>query len=217
MQLQNSFLVPASIDETWNILTDVERIAPCMPGATLDGVDGDNFSGSVKVKLGPIVMSYGGQARFVERHPEEYWALFEGSAKETKGAGTAAVQAKASLEAVAADSTRVDVVTDVTITGKAAQFGRGVMQDVAGRIVDQFAANLAELITSSSAPLPAAAGATSATAGGPPGAAAAPPRPRQDEAIDLMGTAGMPVLKRLAPIIIGAVVLGGIVWWVASR
>lgn len=216
MQLLNSFLVPASIDKTWDILTDVERIAPCMPGATLDGVDGDNFSGSVKVKLGPITMSYGGQARFVERHPEEYWALFEGSAKETKGAGTAAVQAKASLESVTADSTRVNVVTDVTITGKAAQFGRGVMQDVAGRIVDQFAANLGELITTSSAPEAAAAGAETAAAG-PSTTTAAPSRPRQDEAIDLMGTAGMPVLKRLAPIIIGAVVLGGIVWWVATR
>jgi carbon monoxide dehydrogenase subunit G len=136
MELQNSFTVPSDVDTAWQTLLDVERVAPCMPGATLESVDGDEMSGKVKVKLGPVSMTYGGKARFVSRDQDSYTAVIEGTGKETRGTGTATAQVTTKLVSESPDTTRVDVTTDLTITGKAAQFGRGVMQDVAGRIID---------------------------------------------------------------------------------
>ena len=150
MELQNSFTVPADIDTAWQQLLDVESVAPCMPGATLESVDGDDVTGNVKVKLGPVSMSYAGKATFIKKDEENHTAVLEGSGKEAKGGGTAKVLVTTTLVAEAPDRTRVDVTTDLTITGKAAQFGRGVMQDVAGRIIDQFAANLAASMTAPS-------------------------------------------------------------------
>lgn len=220
MELQNSFVVPADIDTAWKTLQDVEFLAPCVPGATLTKSDGENFEGNVKVKLGPVSMTYGGTARFVSRDEATHTAVIEGTGKETKGTGTAKGLVTAVLVAESPDRTRCDVVSELTITGKAAQFGRGVMQDVAGRIIDQFSANLAAQMTAAAAPAeePAvAADGTTAPAAAAPRATTPPPRPASDEAIDLLGTAGAPVLKRAIPAAIGAVVVIAIIIWAVRR
>lgn len=216
MDLQNSFVVPADIDTAWRTLLDVEAIAPCMPGATLESVDGDNFTGSVKVKLGPVNMTYGGKARFVEKDEANHRAVIEGTGKETRGSGTASALVTAQLIAEAPDRTRVEVATDLTVTGKPAQFGRGVMQDVAGRIIDQFSANLAAVIAASGAQA-AAASAAAAAGEAAPAPAAPTPLPQAAESIDLLGTAGAPVLKRLVPAALALVAVVGIIWLIARR
>lgn len=211
MDLQNSFVVPADIDTAWRTLLDVEAIAPCMPGATLETVDGDNFTGSVKVKLGPVNMTYGGKARFVEKDEANHRAVIEGTGKETRGSGTASALVTCQLIAESADRTRVEVNTDLTVTGKPAQFGRGVMQDVAGRIIDQFSANLASVIAASGAQAAAAASGSDQ----PPAAPA--PLPQAADSIDLLGTAGAPVLKRAIPAVLALVAIVGIIWLIARR
>ena len=219
MDLQNSFVVPSDIDTAWKQLQDVEGLAPCMPGATLTSHDGDDFTGSVKVKLGPVSMVFAGQARFVSKDEETHTVVIEGAGKETKGTGTAKGLVTAVLVQEAPDRTRVDVSTEITITGKAAQFGRGVMQDVAGRIIDQFSANLAAMMTAGGAEATAAAAATE---GGEAGTTTtAPPKPaalpHHEDSIDLLGTAGAPVLQRAIPVAIGLVVVIGVIVWIARR
>ena len=211
MDLQNSFVVPADIDTAWKTLLDVEAIAPCMPGATLDTVDGDTFTGSVKVKLGPVNMTYGGKARFVEKDEAQHRAVIEGTGKETRGSGTASALVTCQLVAETADRTRVEVTTDLTVTGKPAQFGRGVMQDVAGRIIDQFSANLASVIATRGARAEAEASGT------PQPPAAATPLPQAADSIDLLGTAGAPVLKRAIPAVLAVLAVIGIIWLIARR
>ena len=214
MELQNSFVVPTDIDTAWKSMQDVEGLAPCMPGATLESHDGDEFTGNVKVKLGPVSMVFGGVARFVSKDEATHTLVIEGSGKDSRGGGTAKGQVTAVLVAEAPDRTRVDVNTDLTITGKAAQFGRGVMQDVAGRIVDQFAGNLATLIAAGAA---AEAGTSEEAAEGGTTHAAPPPTVHADESIDLLGTAGAPVLKRAIPVVIGVLVVVGVVVLIARR
>ena len=219
MDLQNSFVVPSDIDTAWKQLQDVEGLAPCMPGATLTSHDGDDFTGSVKVKLGPVSMVFAGQARFVSKDEATHTVVIEGAGKETKGTGTAKGLVTAVLVQEAPDRTRVDVNTEITITGKAAQFGRGVMQDVAGRIIDQFSANLAAMMTAGGAEATAAAAA--ATAGAAAGTTTAPPKPvelpHHEDSIDLLGTAGAPVLRRAIPVAIGLAVVIGVIVWIARR
>jgi len=211
MDLQNSFVVPADIDTAWRTLLDVEAIAPCMPGATLETVDGDAFTGSVKVKLGPVNMTYGGKARFVEKDEANHRAVIEGTGKETRGSGTASAHVTCQLIAESPDRTRVEVATDLTVTGKPAQFGRGVMQDVAGRIIDQFSANLASVIAASGAR------ATAEASGEPAPESAPTPLPQAADSIDLLGTAGAPVLKRVIPAVAIIAALVGIIWLIARR
>ncbi len=211
MDLQNSFVVPADIDTAWQTLLDVEAIAPCMPGATLESVDGDAFTGSVKVKLGPVNMTYGGKARFVEKDQAQHRAVIEGTGKETRGSGTASALVTCQLIAESADRTRVEVNTDLTVTGKPAQFGRGVMQDVAGRIIDQFSANLESVIAARGARAEAAA------TGAPQPAAAPVAMPQAADSIDLLGTAGAPVLKRALPAVAILAAIVGIIWLIARR
>jgi carbon monoxide dehydrogenase subunit G len=233
MELQNSFVVPSDIETAWETLQNVEGLAPCVPGATLESSDGQNFTGSVKVKLGPVAMTYGGQAHFVNLDKENWTAVIEGSGKETKGTGTAKGLVTAKLTAEAPDRTRVDVNTDLQITGKAAQFGRGVIQDVAGRIIDQFSNNLAATMTASGAVAAAAAAeaaakvaeesgdAASAEAAAKAKAeaeeaaklAAAAPKVQAEDSIDLLGTAGAPVAKRAVPTVIVLALVAFLVWF----
>lgn len=223
MDLQNSFVVPADIDTAWKTLQDVEGLAPCMPGATLTSHDGDDMTGNVKVKLGPVAMTFAGQARFVSKDEATHTMVIEGSGKETKGTGTAKGTVTAVLVEEAPDRTRVDINTEFSITGKAAQFGRGVMQDVAGRIIDQFSANLAATMTADAAGAAAAdAGAAEGTTegGASTSAGAAKPAaalPHHEDSIDLLGTAGAPVLQRAIPVAIAAVVIVGVIVWLARR
>ena len=142
MQLENSFTVPVPVDEAWRVLLDIERIAPCMPGAALDSVDGDDFTGRVKVKLGPINLTYQGKASFIEKDETAHKAVIDARGKDQRGNGTAAAVVTAKLKAEGA-ITRVDVLTDLNITGRPAQFGRGVMTDVGNKLLGQFADKLA--------------------------------------------------------------------------
>ena len=142
MQLENSFTVPVPVDEAWRVLLDIERIAPCMPGAALDTVDGDDFTGRVKVKLGPINLTYQGKASFIEKDEAAHRAVIDARGKDQRGNGTAAAVVTAKL-AAEGSITRVDVLTDLNITGRPAQFGRGVMTDVGNKLLGQFADKLA--------------------------------------------------------------------------
>ncbi len=164
MQLTNEFDVPRPLDEAWAVLTDVERIAPCMPGAQLTEVDGDTYHGTVKVKVGPVVAQYAGQARFLEKDAENHRAVLEAKGKEKSGRGLANAKVTAQL-AGQADSTHVTVLTDLTISGPLAQFGRGAIAEVSTKLLKQFVTNLRETVLE--APSEAAA-APSGAAGTPP-------------------------------------------------
>src|SRR5215831_1278455 len=145
MELEHSFTVPLSEERAWEVLLDVERVAPCMPGATLDSVDGDVISGRIKVKVGPIAMTYAGTARFTERDPSAHVITLEASGKETRGAGTASAKVRSMLEG-RDGQTHVVVHTTLNVTGRPAQFGRGVMADVGGKLIGIFASNLADML-----------------------------------------------------------------------
>jgi carbon monoxide dehydrogenase subunit G len=179
MQLENEFTVPAPVSEVWKTLLDVERIAPCMPGATVDRVEGDEVAGRVRVKVGPITASYAGTARFVTKDEAAHRFVLEASGRETRGGGTASatVETRMSEEG---SVTRVTVVTALEVTGKQAQFGRGVMADVAAKLTDQFAACLAEKIRGPAAATSGPAGGT--LAGTPAEAPAVAPAPAEERA-----------------------------------
>ena len=142
MQLEHSFRVPVEVEQAWQVLLDIERIGPCLPGAVIDSVDGDDFTGTVKVKVGPINLTYKGKASFVEKDPAAHRAVIDARGKDARGAGTAAAKVTATLRQDG-DGTAVDVLTDLDITGKPAQFGRGVMADVGNKLLGQFADCLA--------------------------------------------------------------------------
>src|ERR1700710_2687946 len=160
MKLENSFTVPVPVDQAWQVLQDVERIAPCMPGATLDSVDGDSFTGRGKGEVGPIMLTYSGKATSADKDETAHSMLIQASGKETRGSGTANATVEARMES-AGDSTKVHLTTDLAVTGKPAQFGRGVMADVSGKLINQFANCLAQEVQSGSL----AAGGADAEAG----------------------------------------------------
>ena len=217
MELNNDFEVAAPIDRVWDVLTDVERIAPCLPGAQLQEVEGDEFRGVVKVKVGPITAQYKGAASFVERDDVGHRAVLRAEGRDTRGAGNAAADITAQLEAVDG-GTRVTVTTDLTVTGKVAQFGRGVMADVSRKLMGQFADNLSDLMAASSdeadADVAIDDAAAEAPADGAEAGATADEAPAvrvvdapEVEAIDLLGAAGAPVLKRLVPTLLAVAVV----------
>jgi carbon monoxide dehydrogenase subunit G len=222
MQLEHQFGVPVPVAQAWDVLLDVERIAPCMPGATVDSFDGETIEGKVKVKVGPIQVTYSGTARFTDKDEASRRAVIEASAKEVRGSGTATATITAQLQDEGGSSTNVTVTTDLAITGKPAQFGRGVMEEVGNKLLGRFADCLADTLGGGDATEPSsqvtaaaespAAGVAAATVGTPTPAARPSPaptplrRPVENEAIDLLDTAGMPVLKRLAPVAVGLVV-----------
>lgn len=208
MELQHSFSVPVDVDRAWAVLVDIEQVAPCMPGAALDTVDGDEFTGSVKVRLGPIGITYKGKARFVEKDEVAHRAVIDAQGKDARGNGTASATVTATLHPQD-DGTRVEVNTDLAITGKPAQFGRGVMVDVGNKLIGQFADCLAGKLAKPAGPAADGPAAVAAAAvSGPPPAASQPDTPQTSpEAppeevapIDLVASAGPAVLKRLAPV-----------------
>jgi carbon monoxide dehydrogenase subunit G len=175
MRLEHGFTVPVPVERAWEVLLDLPRIAPCMPGATLTGVDGDTFTGTVKVKLGPIALTYQGKGRFVERDEAARRVVIEAGGKDTRSAGTAAATVTAVL-AGAGDTTRVDVTTDLTVTGRPAQFGRGMIADVGAKLIGQFADCVASTLTAAPPePIPAPAQAPAAQGAEPAAAAQSPP------------------------------------------
>lgn len=145
MELEHSFTVPVPKERAWDVLLDVERVAPCMPGATLDSVDGDEIRGKIKVKVGPISMTYVGTAQIVERDEKAGIVRLDASGKETRGAGTASASVRSLLED-RGQETHVTVLTTLNVTGKPAQFGRGVLNEVGGKLLGIFASNLAAML-----------------------------------------------------------------------
>ena len=244
MELSNEFVVPVAVDEAWVLLTDVERIAPCMPGAELQEIDGAEYRGVVKVKVGPITAQYKGKATFVEKDDAGHRAVLRAEGRDTRGQGNANATITATL-VPEGSGTKVTVVTDLAITGRAAQFGRGVMADVSTKLLGQFVSCLENNVLGAAAPAEvgasregaaASAGGAPAPSGGPvtrePGgasdaalvgapsgtngsksepAATVSSGPRQvtskpAEPVDLLGTAGSPVVKRLLPAVVGALI-----------
>ena len=145
MELINTFDVSVPVDTAWAVLTDVERIAPCLPGAQLQEIEGDEYRGIVKVKVGPITAQYKGKATFIEKDDVNHKAVLDASGRDTRGQGNASATITAQLEPNG-DGTTVTVTTDLTVTGKVAQFGRGVLADVSAKLLTQFVDNLEQTV-----------------------------------------------------------------------
>ena len=141
MELVHEFTVAVPVEQAWDVLTDVARIAPCMPGAELTEVDGGTYHGQVKIKVGPITAQYKGTASFTEKDEAARRVVLKASGRDTRGQGTAAATVTAAM-AEEAGATTVSIVTDLSVSGRVAQFGRGVMGDVSARLLDQFVRNL---------------------------------------------------------------------------
>jgi carbon monoxide dehydrogenase subunit G len=204
MQLEHRLSVPAPIDVVWPALLDPERVAPCVPGATLTGVDGDSFTGTVKVKVGPITLLYKGTGEFTEKDEQARRAVLKAAAKDTRGNGT--VNATVTLTLTEeGDRTTGVVATDLSITGKPAQFGRGMIADVGGKIIEQFSACLSEKLAVAVAEPEAEPPAVEAT---------------ETEPLDLVRYARHSALKRVGPVIAAAMlvlVIGAVVRRLRSR
>jgi carbon monoxide dehydrogenase subunit G len=220
MKLENEFTVPAPVERAWEIMLDLERVAPCLPGATIDGVDGDEHAGTMTIKIGPITARYRGTVRIEAADADAHRAVMRAKASDQRGQGTASATITATMETVPG-GTRVHVETDLKVTGPAAQFGRGVMQEVSAKLMGRFAECLAAEMAQGaqaglSGPAPTAQPVATGTAGivlppGPAGDAAEAaararagaangPRPRPTEdVLDLGAVSRNAVLKRTAP------------------
>jgi len=206
VELNNDFEVNAPIEKAWAVLTDVEKIAPCLPGAQLQEIEGEEYRGIVKVKVGPITAQYKGAATFVEKDDANHRAVLKAEGRDTRGAGNASAMITAHLQPVG-DRTKVSVSTDLTVTGKVAQFGRGVMADVSAKLMTQFADNLEQLMETeptSAAKVNDTVAAPAATAANAPSSGVRKIDSADVAPVDIVATAGSPVLKRLAPVL-GAV------------
>jgi uncharacterized protein len=210
MELDHSFTVPVPPDQAWDVLLDVQRIAPCMPGATVDTVDGDDVAGRLKVKVGPVALTYKGTATFKDRDSSDRSLLVEASGKELRGAGTASATVRAALQPDnEPDATLVTLHTTLSVTGRPAQFGRGVIAEVGSRLIDKFADNLAQQLSGEadraavSGGTPASDGAavsagTAAAESAPVETASVPaPSPSSD---DTAAATTIPPAPRLAPV-----------------
>ncbi|MDP4506472.1 SRPBCC family protein [Nonomuraea turcica] len=225
MRFEHEFTVPVPIEQAWAVLLDVERVAPCLPGATLDIFEGDEFTGRLKVKVGPIMVTYRGTAKFEDVDKDSHTLTIQASGKEARGSGTASATVKARM-APHEGATAVTVETTFNVTGRPAQFGRGVMAEVGAKLIDKFAENLAALLSE-----PTVEPAQTQAAQEEERHLSAVPTPDEDvrpagtlrtsrtpdeEALDLLEIAGQPVLKRLAPVaaaIVGLLIIA----WVIRR
>ncbi len=232
IELDNSFTVPVPPEHAWDVLLDVERIAPCMPGASVTSVDGDEIAGQVKVKLGPLSLSYKGTAKFTQKDQDNHTIAIEASGKETRGAGTASATVHAGLKPTDTEgATLVSIHTSLNVTGRPAQFGRSLLPEVSGKLIAQFADNLHALIAADGAAPTGAAPAADSTAA-PSGEAAAAAAvgvteatetaspvtvrtptepsvilPQQEDSLNLIKLVGFPILKRVVPMVAGAALL----------
>ncbi|MFI6354058.1 SRPBCC family protein [Streptomyces sp. NPDC050743] len=197
MELHHEFTVPVPVDDAWHALLDIERVAPCLPGAVVEDYDGKTVTGSVKVKVGPVTVAYRGTAVFEEQDEAAHRMVLVASGRETRGQGTARATVTGTLTE-RDGGTAVSVRTDLTVTGRPAQFGRGVLAEVGDRLVGQFASCLAERLAERT---PA------------PTAEEQPQQWEEPEPLDLLRTAGLPVVKRAA-VLVAAV---GLLTWVATR
>lgn len=213
MDITNSFTVDASIDKAWDLLTDIPEITPCLPGAKLTSAEDGVYSGGIKIKVGPVTAEYKGTAEFVERDEVHYKAVIKGKGRDTRGAGNAQALITAQMVAEGSDRTRVDIVTDLKVSGKVAQFGRGVMQDVSTKLIGQFTDCLEGKIAGTdqpeeeAAPIASASDAAAAASGDAPQDAAPSSAPSSssnddDDVLDLGDIGlGSVVAKQAAPVI----------------
>ena len=218
--ITNEFTVNRPIDEAWAVLCDVERIAPCLPGAQLQEIEDETFRGVVKIKLGAVNANFKGEAKFVERDDENHKAVLSASGRDTGGRGNASADVTAEATALSPTSTRCTVTAELHISGKVAQFGRGIMGDVSKKLMDQFSNNLNTMLDEQPADEPEAPAAEAPAAAAQPAEAsdadntggADRPRVRKIEGpaaepIDVAGLAGPAVLKRFIPVALGVVVI----------
>ena len=234
MDLTHSFTVPTSVDDAWALFMDLERVGGCFPGATVTEVTDEGFSGTVKVKLGPIALVYAGSGAFVERDDAAHHAVIEAKGKDKRGNGTAGAAVTITLSPDG-DGTRADVITDLAVTGKPAQFGRGVMQDVSDKLLQAFVSCIEKELSGPSGEEqatsaeqvrvaePAAEAAVESVAG--PAAAPPPPPPpprrvtsavEEDAALDL-GSTVMPVLIQRYSGYAVAALIGIVIGWLIGR
>jgi carbon monoxide dehydrogenase subunit G len=215
IELDNSFTVPVPPEQAWDVLLDVERIAPCMPGASVTSVAGDEIEGQVEVKLGPLSVTYKGTAKFTGKDQENLTIAIDASGKETRGAGLASAKVQATLKpGDAGDSTSVTIHTSLNVTGRPAQFGRSLLPEVSGKLITQFAANLEAMITTdgqnaetAEAPKPPETEEASPGAATPVAIPATAPPVKQEESLDAWRLVIASVLKRALPVAaIGAVI-----------
>jgi uncharacterized protein len=228
IELDNSFTVPVPPDRAWDVLLDVERIAPCMPGASVLSMsdDGNEIEGQVKVKLGPLSLTYKGTAKFTDKDQANHTIAIDASGKETRGAGTASANVQATLKpGDTAGSTLVSIHTSLNVTGRPAQFGRSLLPEVSGKLIAQFASNLEAMIAADSGPAAptedTASPAATGTAAGSSSAAAAPAAPaaasapapaiKQEESLNAFKFVVIPVLKRVVPIAAAGAVLAVVI------
>ena len=221
MDLHHEFTVPVPAADAWKILTDLERLAPCLPGAQLTEIEGDIYRGQVKIKVGPILAQFKGQASFVSRDDTNFLASLKAEGRDTGGKGNASATITARLEPVSASSAKCTVDTQLNISGKVAQFGRGALADVSDKLLLQFVDNLNTLIASQPVEsAPAAAPSATSAAPSAPDAPSATPSVRKIEQtqevvpLNLLDTAGSTIAKRLVPVfvVIAAVVAGVVIF-----
>ena len=215
MELKNEFRVSVPIDVAWAVLTDLERVAPCMPGAELQEVEGDEYRGIVKVKVGPITAEYKGSARFVEKSDEDHRAVLKAEGRDTRGQGNASATVTA-LATADDGGTVISIDTELVITGKVAQFGRSIMADISAKMLGEFADKLeADVLSQVSGPEPrepaieepSRQGGASSDGRDPSSVRTIHSAPA--EPVDLLGTAGPSILKRVVPqlLVLGLVLL----------
>jgi carbon monoxide dehydrogenase subunit G len=195
MHFENTFQVDAPIEHVWEALLDVERVAPCMPGAeVLERKGDDAYAVGIKVKVGPVSMQYRGDVEIVDRDPTTHVAHMRASAKETRGQGTASADIETRLSGNGS-STGATIVTELQVRGRAAGMGQGVMQDVASKLVETFAANLGQMLGGGQA-APAEGAAAPEPAPAPEPAAPLPARPESSE-LSALSLAGSVIAGRL--------------------
>ena len=208
IELDNSFTVPVPPEQAWDVLLNVEQIAPCMPGASVTSVEGDQIEGQVKVKLGPLSLTYKGTAKFTDKDQANHTIAIEATGKETRGAGTASANVQATLTpGEAAGSTLVAIHTSLNVTGRPAQFGRSLLPEVSGKLIAQFASNLEALISADSpaaeaTDAPEGTGTADDSSGEAAPVAAKPAAPviKQEESLNAFKFVVVPVLKRVIPV-----------------
>ena len=205
MKIEDSFRVEVPVEEAWKVLLDLERIAPCLPGAQLTEVEGDEYRGTVKIKVGPITAQYKGVAKIEEADEANRKVVLQAEGRDTRGQGNASATVVATL-VPDGDGTTVNIDTDLNITGKVAQFGRGVMADVSSKLLGQFAENLQRDVltggpSTDEAPTEAAPAAAEDADTPPTPGAVRKIDSKPAEPVDLLGTAGSPVAKRVGPVI----------------
>ena len=211
MELKNEFRVSVPVERAWATLTDVEYIAPCMPGAQLTEIDGDDFKGQVKVKVGPITAQYKGSAKFLQKIEEEHRVILEATGRDTRGAGNASAEVTAEMVADG-EGTKITISTDLKVTGKVAQFGRGVMADVSEKLIGQFVNSLEKKLSEEIATDTVVAEEKGNTDSGSEEQPEKPEGPRvidmpEPEPVDLLDTAAAPMLKRFGPFVIAGLLL----------